>query len=386
MKYTTLLIIIYYVLTMLFPSDNPFVESQRIYPQGCMAIICLYLYYDAIKNRHFIMGAPILKMFIPLVIIGFIYIPYPSVDPFGQSVVKSNFIWFLKNFMGIPFMFYVYTQLQNEETRTMKYIYIIFAIQVIYSFYSLWYDRQMYLILDREVFDSNAGFILVSCMPMALLVENKRISLYLCLLLSAACVYSGQRSAALTAAVAFPVCYKIIKSHIKLSDVLILGVAFLSIGLPILLISVDNILLRNEIDVAHGQVGSGRGEFWMYVWEGFWNGDIFQIILGNGTATVPYLLVKKYGLAIFSHNGWLDYLYSYGLVGAIIYARSIFSLYKAEKEIAPLLPEYKNLMLSFFLIFLVKCSTSHGNWDISSMPMAMGIAIIAHKYTKSLYL
>lgn len=377
MKYTTIIIVLYYALTMLFPSNNPLVEEQRIYPQVCMAILGIYFLSDAIKNRTLIIASKLMRVFVPLVIIGFVYILYP-IDQDGQNVIYSNAITFLKNFMGIPFMFYIYTQMQKDEDKCINCIRIIYAIQLIYSFYMLWYDRQLFLRTGAESFDSNSGFILVCCIPMAMLIKQNKIRLYLFVTLCIACLFCGQRSAALAAFVSIPFCLRYLTSSIRLMDVIIFLVCFVFIGLPILTASVDNLIIRNQIDLANNSVGSGRGEFWMYVWNGVWESPLYKIVFGHGTSTVQILLEKKYGLRIVSHNGWLDYLYMYGLLGFIIYSRAIITIFRERRFSLNI--KYKTCLTVLFVIFFVKSSTSHGDWDISSMPMALCLGIIAHKY------
>ena len=381
MKYTTALIVAYYVLTMLFPSNNPLVETQRIYPQVCMAIICIYLLCDAIKNRALISESKIMRAFIPLVTIGFIYILYPMYNQNGQNVLFSNGITFLKDFMGIPFMFYIYTQMQKDEENCIRNIKIIFAFQLIYAFYSLWYDRQLFLLKAvAEGFDSNSGFILVCCIPMTLLIKQSKLKMYLYITLCLACIYCGQRSAALAALVTIPLCFKKLISSKKPIDAIVFLLCFILFGLPVLLESINNLIIRNQVDAANNQIGSGRGEFWMYVWNGIWNSPLHEIIFGHGSSTVQLLLEKKYGLHILSHNGWLDYLYMYGLIGFFIYFKSIITLFIEQRLFFDKHSKYKKCLTILFVIFLVKCSTSHGNWDVFTLPMAMCLGIIAHKF------
>lgn len=381
MKYTTIIIVAYYVLTMLFPSNNPLVEAQRIYPQICMAILGIYLLSDAIKNKQLILESKLMRAFVPLVVLGFVYILYP-INQNGQNVIFSNVITFLKNFMGILFMFYIYTQMEKDESKCIKGIRIVYVIQLIFSFYSLWYDRQLFLKTGAESFDSNSGFILVCCIPMAMLIKQDKLRLPLFITLCIACLFCGQRSAALAAFVSIPFCLKYLTSSIKLVDVIIFSICFVLIGLPFFMESVDNIIIRNQMDEANNSFGSGRGEFWVYVWNGVWESPLDEIIFGHGTSTVQLLLAKKYGLHIVSHNGWLDYLYMYGLLGFFIYLRSVVTLYRERRFFLDINIKYKTCLTVLFVIFLVKCSTTHGNWDIATLPLAMCLGVIAYKHKK----
>ena len=93
------------------------------------------------------------------------------------------------------------------------------------------------------------------------------------------------------------------------------------------------------------------------------------------------LLKRTYGMAILSHNGWLDYMYIYGLGGLLLFTKTLISLIINNKKVNAVLCQYRNILLIIFILFIVKCSSSHGNWDISVMPLAMTLAVIMHDYS-----
>ena len=216
-------------------------------------------------------------------------------------------------------MFAVYLMLIKYGEKMEKYLFLMYFIQVLYVFYCLVVEKRAAIESNEKIFDSNSGFMLVCCIPMALLIPFKRFRIYLVLLLTAGCLISGQRSAALAAVLSLPFCFLYLKDVIARKDYLYIGVLFLLLGLPILVSAVDNIVARNNIDLRHGSVGSGREIFWLIVWKSFWGGDFVNVLLGNGLDSVPTLLKRKYGMAIGAHNGWLDHLYSFGLLGICFY-------------------------------------------------------------------
>lgn len=379
MKNLTIALVLYYVLTMLFPHGDEAVSAQRIYPQLTMTAICLYLLYKSYISRRKIMSNNMLRVFFPLLILYVLYTVYPFETPEGINALYDNAIHVLKTSMAIPFMFVVYCELLKDEKKTMNCIFVIFSIQVFYSFYTLWQDRQAFFLLNQGEFDSNAGFILLCCVPMSLMVPIKRLRLYLYAILVLACIYSGQRSAALAAAITFPICIKYVRGTIKPVDYAIFFAGFVIVGIPLLRDAWANIEARNLRDKDYDTIGSGRSFIWPMVWSNFWSSNLIQIILGHGTRTVPYLLRRTYGMAIFSHNGWLDCLYMFGLVGIVMYTRVVVSLYKYNKIVNKYVGECRNLLLMIFLLFMVKSTTSHGNWDMSAMPLSLAISVIAYK-------
>lgn len=377
----TFLCIVYYVLTILFPSSDLSLSAYRIYPQSTMMLLCLISMFYTLYHKNMIKANGFLKAYVLLYLLAGIYILYPYKD---ADLLYENMIFFFKSFMAISFTMTLYVFLLRDSKKTLNCMYIIYTFQVIYALYSLVYDRSIFLTgegLNGELltFDSNAGFTLITCVPFALMLPNKRIKLYLYGILVLACIYSGQRSAALAAVASFPICYTYIKGNVKKIDILLFVVVFVIFGIPFLQDAVQNILERNAQDAAKDKLGSGRSVFWAFVWDDYWNGDLLQILFGKGTNTVPNLLKIKYGLAIGSHNGLLDHLYSYGFIGIFLYLLTIFNLYKYNKIFNRYLPEFKNIALSVFLVLLVKCTTSHGYWDITVMPISLVVAVLCAK-------
>ena len=366
---------------MLFPHGNDAVASRRILPQMTMAICSLYCLYVTIAKSQVILKTRLFKPFFLFTILGLLYVCYPLRD---LTFFYNNVLFFLKTFMAILFMFVVYVYLLKDYNKTKKCIYLIYSIQIIYAFSRLYTDRLNFLVSEHELFDSNAGFILVCLLPMSLILPLRRLRLYLCALIVLGCIYSGQRSAALTAIVCLPYCLAYLKGSIKRVDIIIFGLVFVFIALPILQDAITNIAMRNSVDIENDNLGSGRSEFWLDVWSAFWNGNIFQILFGHGANSVPELLVVTCGLGIWSHNGWLDALYMYGIVGFFVYGCIVLRIYTYNSKISNMGKKYKNIFLIIFLLFLVKSTTSHGNWDISVMPLVLTIALVMVDYKKYL--
>lgn len=377
MKVLFYLLLVYYILDMLFPHGDISTESMRIFPQSTMALCCIYCMYINIKNSRIIQQQNLFSSYYLLVALALCYILYPFEN---LMLLYNNTLFFLKSYMAIIFMFSLFIYLEKDSEQTMSYIYKLYIIQLIYGFYKLYVDRTRFEILDEhELFDSNAGFMLICLLPMALTLPLKRLRLYICAAVVLGCVYSGQRSAALAAILCAPFCISYLKSSIKKIDILFFVFAFIFVISPILNDAILNIQMRNEVDMDKDSFGSGRSIFWKHVWDGFWSGNILQILFGNGTNTVPILLKRTYGMSIGAHSGWLDILYSFGIIGFFLYVKSIFILLFKNKRVNRWLPDMKNMFLILFILFFVKCSTSHGYWDITVMPFTMTLAIIAHR-------
>lgn len=377
MKALFYLLLVYYILDMLFPHGNAAAESMRILPQITMAVCCIYCLCVAFKNNTLIGRQNLFKPYWALLILALLYVVYPFED---MALFYNNFIFFLKSYMAIIFMLALFVFLDRQPKSTITYIYKLYVVQLIYGFYKLFADRAMFNDLgEHNLFDSNAGFMLICLLPMALILPKHRLRLYVFVAVILGCVYSGQRSAALAAVLCTPFCFAYLKNSIKKSDIFILVLAIIFVIAPVLQDAFLNIQLRNEHDIDSGSFGSGRSIFWKHIWDGFWDGNVLQLLFGNGTNSVPVLLRKTYGMTIGAHSGWLDALYTFGLIGFCIYASTLFMLLQKNKFVNKRLPYMKNMLLILFVLFFVKSTTSHGYWDITVMPFSMVLAIIVNR-------
>ena len=374
----TFLLFLYYVLTMLFPVDSTVdvQSSNRLFPQVTMAMIGIVCIANWLLHWVQLRRSALQRPFLYLALLGLFYVPW--VIP--TETLFSNFVNFLKFNMTILIMFTYYLYSLRFPAEARRNMFIVFAMQLIYVFYTLIHDRYFFIQNEKEAFDSNAGFLMVTCIPMALILPARRLRLYVYAAVLIGCLFSGQRSAALAAVVSFPFCWSYIRQSMKKTDWILLVLLIVTVIAPIVETSIENIKLRNQIDAEAGSVGSGRSEFWLIVWENFWAGDIIHILFGNGLSSVGKLLNKIYGMPIGSHNGWLDMLYSFGILGFILYLRVIVNFLFRNRRVSKSLSQYHNILLIIFILFTVKCSTSHGWWDISVIPIGLTLAIISSRY------
>lgn len=363
--------VVYYILNIIFPTDysQNADNANRIYPQlaaaaiFCLSILIIALNYSQLKgNAMMICSSAILLM-------SAVYIVYPL-------NVVPNLLYVMRSYTAIVVMLALFVLLIQVKDISFweNHIALIFIFQLLFGLFSLVTDKISAVQTGEELFDSNSGFILVSCLPMALVFPYKRLRVYLYCLVVLACIYTGQRSAALAASISFLPAFPILRRNLKRIDITILLVAFLVIAVPVLGEALQNIQDRNAYDMSKGNIGSGRLVFWGIVLKDFVSHDIFHIIFGNGTNSVAAVLDEFYGIAIGAHNGWLDFLYTFGIVGLSVYAAFFVVLLKNAFACWYKDRYYSYFSLLMFIVFFIKASTSHGFFDISMIPYMMALA------------
>lgn len=379
---STILIILYYILSMMFPARDDSLQGYRIFPQITMGVICIYCLWVAVNKSRMILQVKLFQPFFVLMVMGLVYVFFAG----SITKVVDNLLNYLTTFISILFMFTLYVHLNTDEQMAKRNIYIIFFMQVIFAFFNLWLGLTMGYAIDMRrggIHDSHAGFILECCLPFALIFPIKRLRLYIYILLFLGTIYCGQRTAALVAIVILPFCLDSLRQSIKKGDIIILSILSAVAIIPVTILAINNLAIRHEYDVRSGSIGSGRQIFWAIIWNHFWKNDLLYILFGSGYGSVQSLLKRAFGASILSHNGWLDYMYIYGLSGLVLFIKTLVSLVICNKKVNSILSQYKNILLIIFILFIVKSSSSHGNWDISVMPIAMTLAIIMHDYTKA---
>ena len=369
----TIVSVVYYILNILYPTDySEFADNaNRIYPKLAAGVLfCLCLFISIIYYTHFL-GNRIILISVIILILASVYIVYPL-------NIVPNIFYVMRYYMAILAMIASYVLLLKVKDVTYweKHIAVIFAFQLAFGLFSLVSDKVSAVQMGDELFDSNSGFILVSCIPMTLLFPYKRFRVYLYCLVVLACIYTGQRSAALAAIISILPAMPILRRNVHKKDMAILLMAFVLFAIPLLVDAIQNIHDRNALDASKNNLGSGRLVFWGIVLTDFFSHDIFHIIFGNGTNSVAVVLESVYGLAIGAHNGWLDFLYTFGFIGLVIYATFFCVLlckglksWKADRQ-------YSFIYLLMFVVFFFKASTSHGYSDISMMPYMIALSYV----------
>lgn len=364
---------IYYFLNILFPTDySEFSDnSNRIYPQIVAVILAIYSYIISFKYILTIKRSKILILFVAFFLLACLYIVYPMDIIYNIKYVTQKYMGIIVLYTG-----YILQLRAKQDDYWEKHLNIIFYIQLIYALFSLLYDRFIFINTSEELFDSNAGFILTACIPLTLIIKPIRLRSYVLLFIVMACIYSGQRSAALTAILCAPFAFASIKRSIKKSDIIVLLTFLIIIGFPILFKSFENLHARNLYDVGRDDFGSGRLIIWGIVISDYINSDFLHIIFGNGLCSVEKLLGEKYGISIGAHNGWLDCIYTFGASGFIIYAAIQLSLLARAIRLRKSMKQYSTIYFVLFILFFVKSITSHGYFDITMIPYMLVIAYI----------
>jgi len=80
------------------------------------------------------------------------------------------------------------------------------------------------------------------------------------------------------------------------------------------------------------KTGSGRNFIWAQGVEHLGERGFLLNILGEGEGSYPQIMLKKIGFSVGSHNGWLNLVVAYGIVGVAFYLAFFSQLWRLLQE------------------------------------------------------
>lgn len=104
--------------------------------------------------------------------------------------------------------------------------------------------------------------------------------------------------------------------------------------------------------------GSGRSSQYSLAFAALSERNVFELIVGSGVGSSVDLI----GTGI--HNEWIEILYSYGLVGLVIYASMMLGLIRRAKHLSKCVPECKPAcwMMIALILVLSLISSAYGTY------------------------
>lgn len=371
LRVTTILLILYYILTVLNPRDRyaDVQSATRIYPQLCMTLVIIinafYVFVEPLFCRK-------LKCFYFFIGLFCIY----SLTSSASFFVTVSYV--VKSISGYLFTLFFYKQFVRNKDYAEKASIILCFVIMVYGLFEYQITKEE---TSAEAHEATSGFIYSQLFPILLIFSNRKWSPYLFLVCLVMTILSGQRMPSL---LAFLYCIPAIKAYRKrftLSRIVIVSVLFLIIALPHLVTGIENILLRNQYELDKtGTIGSGRNIFFAIVFNDFLDCSLFNQIFGNGIYSPVELIRSAYGKAIFAHNGWLDTVYQFGILGLFVFTYCIFILLSHARSMRFTHPMLSMILLFMGISWILRSSLSHGYLDLNSLPFCISLAYIIHKW------
>lgn len=353
-----ILLLIYYIAYLLTPVDysgsSENYSASRLGPQLLSMLMIAYSTFYLIKNNFLLKKKPLNSFiyFLAYVIISYIVYLINGV-PFS--------LYFLSNILKISiwilplFLFAFYLKKIEDFSKILIIFTIIYLVYISISMYLQYGNSE-----EAEITGAGIGGAIFYISPIIFLIPNKRLSSWLYLIAFGLSIVSAKRTPILMMTIPFFFFGLQIIRSLQPKDIIII-ILLVSLGAFSFFSHFTNMLIeRNQIDAASGAYGSGREIFYRIVFEGWINSNIIHFIFGFGIGAVNQLLLTKFGIAISAHSGFLDILYSYGLIGIIIYLSVFYSLWIYRLEVKKFTPKYHKVYVMFICIWFFQNFIIHG--------------------------
>lgn len=270
---------------------------------------------------------------------------------FGGIVNAVNLYTSMTLWIYIYLAFYTYSFYNNSlgNPRTLLFLSVLFFCLLLVNYFAGVQIKDTYAYIE--------SYFLITILPLAFLLENRKITSAILILAVVASVLSGKRAGAISCIIVFVIYvmsnHKTIQTRIlsilKLIVIVVCGYFLLS-----LLLETRFDLLIDRMMALSDDGGSGRDQVFALVLNDFGKSDFFQTIFGHGYNSV---INSPSSLGYSAHNEFLETLYDYGLIGNLLYISIFIVLWRNYRKIK--IKKVKTAYLVSILVFFINSLFSH---------------------------
>lgn len=365
---------LYWCQGILYPSDS--IISQSI----AMLILCMSLWFTLkyITSNH-IAGYPKALFVVLLMVTVYGIIAYMTEGAIirGKTSNTRLFAWFRNMYFSIlpvfAYLYFVKEKYLNVELVKKMMPFILIAVLFSYYWSYITAIQQAIIKTGTEVSETtnNAGYTVLSLIPVLLLYDNKRAWQYMGLL-SIVClaVLSVKRGAILVCGIMSLLF--IIKSfghtsgRKKILTIILLTIFSVIVYNFILDYMTESDYLMKRIEETKEGRSSGRDGIYTTLWNSFKSQtDPWKYLFGGG---VWYTTKLTWTAA---HNDWLEFLIDMGVFGVIVYLYYWISFFlNTVKKNIPELSRF-----CFLLIFIDMFAKTLFSMSMDTMTFIHGMMI-----------
>ena len=379
----------YLVSSIIFPSSDNYGSTSdygfnRLIPQllsTLVVIISAPSFFKALRSK--ILSIKAFYVFSLLTLVNLLVtLSSKGFSLYFMAEQFKIFVWIFP----IYYLYDIFRHLEQEEIRPWLklyiYVFYLYLIIAIYQEYSFRATGNIEILTEGQgVYSGGAIYFLV---PLIFAVFNKRVATYLWIIGFGIAVLTAKRTPLVLLLVFGAFQFKAMLKSLKSKDYVIL--TFITFAGSTLLLAQywEMLVERNAHDAeAGGTYGSGREVFYMIVLNGWLNSNWVEQFFGHGFGSVHELLLREYGMAISSHNGFLDCIYIYGTVGVISYILIFIFAFRRYRVVKKLIPQYKNTYMAFICMWLIQNLIIHGFSGPNFIPYGIFLAYIESEIYKA---
>ena len=266
-------------------------------------------------------------------------------------------IWFNMACLWILSYLFFYLQARQNTNLINLWAWFFFIVYIIATIYYFFYASN---VLNRTPV-LNVIYCAIALLPWIFVQASSRMRLLALIIALVAVLLSMKRGAY----IAFPcmtLAYIVISSIVenKLFSrllIFILAVLVLFIGVRVADKYSDGFVSR-RFEYEQLADGSGRREMYGLAWKDISSRNISELVIGTGAGSS----IELVGTGI--HNEWLEFLFTYGIIGLVLYAFLIWNMlrksYLLFKHKSPVAPSAGMICVLYIILSLI--STGYGGY------------------------
>lgn len=369
---------LYIGLWCLYNLQGTLYESGGWVSRGLMLILILFsIYYYLYANTRYKLPSYLKS----LSILVFVFTIYGIVNIiFGNgSKDVANYLYLKAIYMSLlpVYPFYVFTKekrLVEKELKLWVLIFIPIAIAVFFRMQREALIEALEMGSTREEFTNNAGYFVVSLIPIIVIWREKALLQYLMLAVCLAFVIMGMKRGAILVgglSLAYLIAREVRTVSLKKKIwVLILAGVLITVAYFFIIQMLDTSNYFNaRLEQTQEGDASGRNNIYsFYVYYFLNETNIFTFLFGSGAdATLR--------LGEYAHNDWLEIAINNGVLGLCLYFHYWLTLFHSYRHTRG--DNNKTMIGLFIIIFFLKSLFSMSYNDIpffASLAIAFSFA------------
>jgi len=270
---------------------------------------------------------------------------------FGGIVNAVNLYTSMTLWIYIYLAFYTYSFYNNSlgNPRTLLFLSVSFFCLLLVNYFAGVQIKDTYAYIE--------SYFLITILPLAYLLENRKISNSILFLAVVASVLSGKRTGAIACMIVLVI--YVISNHKSIQARILAFLKLLALvacGYFVLstLLGTRFDLLVDRMMALSDDGGSGRDQVFALVLNDFYKSGFFQTVFGHGYNSV---INSPSSLGYSAHNEFLETLYDYGLIGILLYISIFIVLWRNYRKLKD--KKIKTAYMMSILIFFINSMFSH---------------------------
>lgn len=352
---TFILIVIYiiiYFLSCQLVDDSFYIAGSSDFSllSRCRSILALIIIVSA-SIYYIIFAKRTSKLCYLLLIFNLYLFIHNCFYAFGGVINAVNLYTSMSLWIFIYVFFYSFSQYFKtlDSSKLLALLSVLFFLLFLVNYFAGTIIDDTYAFIE--------SYFLITTLPLAYLLNNRKVSNFILLLAVIASVLSGKRTGAVVCF--FVVILFILSNHkgirskirsvLKLSFLIVVGCLLLSIVFE----SRFELLIDRMLTISDDG-GSGRDQVFALVINDFSKSHFGQMLFGHGYNSV---INSPSSLGYSAHNEFLEVLYDYGAFGLFLYLLIFVIIYNTSRSAYS--PKVKTAYVISLLIFFLNSMFSH---------------------------